>query len=217
MSTQNPNTPSALPPGFRMTYKRMIKIERIARLTLDARGFSNQEIANHLKCHVVTITQIKQLPEFHAKMLELKSGVLSAYDAELRSSIETSKQELRDMVPTALNVIRDAALGKLGTQAQLRAAEAILDREGSLAKVSKTSVTVTEVPNMKADPTLVGSLMSLLAGAPKINNEFSSPAARGADAQERAGQRIDSNFTIETGINADKLLDSIDTKDKKPN
>ena len=134
MGVHTPGKPSALNPRLQMTYKRMLKIERIARLTLDPSGFSNAQIANMLNCHQQTVVLVRQLPEFHAKVMELSCGVLSSYDAQLRANIDNARQELRDMVPTAMNVIKAAALGKLGAQLQYKAATDILDREGNLAR-----------------------------------------------------------------------------------
>lgn len=152
-----------------MTYKRVRKLEAIARLTLDPSGFTNEQIANMLNCHKQTIVMIRQLPEFHAKIMELSSGVLSQYDAQLRENVDNMRQEIRSMVPSALNAIKSAVLGLSGPNLQFKAAQEILDREGNLAKVSKTSVSFEKTPNMQVDPTVASNLMALLASAPPIS------------------------------------------------
>jgi hypothetical protein len=205
-----PGKPSALNPRLQMTYKRMLKIERIARLTLDPSGFSNAQIANMLNCHQQTVVLVRQLPEFHAKVMELSCGVLSSYDAQLRANIDNARQELRDMVPTAMNVIKAAALGKLGAQLQYKAATDILDREGNLAKVSKTSVSIEQVPNMQVDPLVAANLLSLLSNAPPIQE---APCTSTPNAFTKSGAQSEiTKFElsdIQTEESLDRMLDAI--------
>lgn len=199
MGVHTPGRPSALHPRLKMTYKRMIKIERIARLTLDPSGFNNDQIANHLGIHRQTVVYIRQLPAFHAKIAELQSGVLSHYDADLRSNIDNARQELRDMIPLALNVIRDAAMGKKGHALQFKAATEIMNREGNLAPVSKSEVKVERVPVLEADPTVVSSLLDLLNSAPATKQiDFTVSA--------QASNQPTHNKSVE------ELLDSVDSK-----
>jgi len=217
MGVHTPGRPSALNPHLQMTYKRMMKIERIARLTLDPSGFSNEQIANMLGCNKQTVVLVRQLPAFHAKIMEIKSGVISGYDAALRTNIDNARQELRDMVPVALNVIKNAAFGKLGSQLQYKAAQDILDREGNLAKVSKSSVSVEVVPNMQVDPLVASNLMSLLSNAPPIQeipctstaNSFTQSAAAAEIKQYELGEMTNAETL-------DILLDGIEPA-KLPN
>jgi hypothetical protein len=210
-----PNKPSALHPRLKMTWKRALKIERIARLSLDPAGYSNEQIANALGCDKQTIVYIRQLPAYHAKMLELSSGILSAHDAELRTDIDNMRSELRSMVPSSMMVIRDALLNKRNPQLQFKAALEVMDREGSLAKVSKSSVAVEVKPNMQVDPTVAANLMDLLASAPRSEGASTINAATGgftlnAIAAER--QQIDMSRD-----NTADTLENLDLSNKKPN
>ena len=210
-----PNKPSALHPRLKMTWKRALKIERIARLSLDPAGYSNEQIANHLGCDKQTIVYIRQLPAYHAKMLELSSGILSAHDAELRQDVDNMRSELRSMVPSSMMVIRDALLNKRNPQLQFKAAIEIMDREGTLAKVSKSSVTVETKPNMQVDPTVAANLMDLLASAPQADRANSIGAATGGftlSAIQAEKQQIDLQRD-----NTPAALEALDLSDKKPN
>jgi GTP1/Obg family GTP-binding protein len=150
-----------------MTWKRALKIEKVARLVADPVGYSNEQIANHLNCTAQTIVLIKQLPEFHAKMIEVTSGITSQYDQDLRMDTDNARAELASMVPSAMMQIRNALLSK-NENVRIKAAFEVLDREGSMAKVSKSSVALVTNPDLKIDPSVQGNIMALLAGAPQI-------------------------------------------------
>lgn len=207
--------PTALHPRLKMTWKRALKIERIARLSLDPAGYSLEQIANAMGCHKQTVVYIRQLPAYHAKMLELSSGILSAHDAELRTDIDNMRSELRSMVPSSMMVIRDALLNKRNPNLQFKAALEIMDREGTLAKVSKTSVQVETKPAMEVDATVASNLMQLLASAPRSTGPDSISAATGGftlSATEAAAQQVTMSRD-----NTSKTLEDLDLSDKKPN
>jgi hypothetical protein len=168
VGSKNNPAQSAMHPNLRMTWKRAMKLEKVARLVADPAGYSNEQIANHLKCSAQTIVLIKQMPAFHAKMIEVMSGVTSEYDEDLRSETENAREELKSMLPSSMMVIRNALLSK-NENVRVKAAFEVLDREGTMAKVSKSSVSVTTVPDVTADPTIQNNIMQLLAQAPLIN------------------------------------------------
>lgn len=165
-ATKNPaQAQSAMHPKLRMTWKRALKIEKVARLVADPAGYSNEQIANHLNCTPQTIVLIKQLPEFHAKMIEVTSGITSAYDQDLRTDTENARAELASMVPSAMMQIRNSLLSK-NENIRVKAAFEILDREGSMAKVSKSSVSLVAPADLKVDQNVASNIMALLASAP---------------------------------------------------
>jgi GTP1/Obg family GTP-binding protein len=207
-STKNPNqAQSAMHPKLRMTWKRALKIEKIARLVADPAGYTNEQIGNHLNCTAQTVVYIKQLPEFHAKMIEVTSGVTSAYDQELRADTDNARAELASMVPSAMMQIRNALLSK-NENIRVKAAFEILDRDGNLAKVSKSSVALVANPDLKLDPAIQGNIMALLAGAPQTQAgspgevEALSTAGFTLTAKESSIQQI----TLEED-SADQLAD----------
>jgi hypothetical protein len=150
-----------------MTWKRALKIEKIARLTADPAGYSNEQIGNHLNCTAQTVVYIKQLPEFHAKMIEVMSGITSAYDQDLRTDTDNARDELKSMVPSAMMQIRNSLLSK-NEHIRIKAAFEVLDREGTMAKVSKSSVSLVPNPDLKLDPSVQSNIMALLMAAPII-------------------------------------------------
>lgn len=214
MSTTPLGNPSAMHPKLGMTWKRAMKIERIARLSADPAGYSNEQIANHLGCDKQTIVLIRQLPEYHAKMLEVMSGVTSSWDQELRQDTEASRQEMKSMVPSAMMVIRNALLSK-NENIRVRAAMEVFDREGTHAKVSKSSVAIVQAPNMTVDPLVASNLMQLLASAPPNGSGAEIGAATGAftmTAQEAGAQQV-----TMAQDNTEKTLEELDLPAVKPN
>lgn len=196
-------------PNMRMTWKRALKIERIVRLTIDPAQYTNEQIANHLRVSVATIVLVKQTPQFHSKMLEVTSNVMSDHDAEIRQDTEAMKQELRSMVPSAMMVIRNAVSGRMGPQAQYKASLEVLDRDGAIAKVSRTQVSVTTPPSMVIDASITNNLIALLQSAPTANSDPFTTNSAEALGQQKA-MAISNEET-------DQQLEDIDLSDRKPN
>ena len=203
------------PAGTKMTWKRAMKIERIARLSIDPAGYTIAQIANHMGIATHTVAMIRQTPAYHAKMLELSSGILSIHDAELRQDIDSMRAELKSMVPSAIMVIRDAVLNRKNPALQFKAAQEIMDREGTLAKVSKSSVQVETKPNTQVDPTVMGNLMSLLASAPRSSGGGLIDAATGGFTM-KADQATKQQITMAED-NTQKSLEELDLSTQKPN
>jgi hypothetical protein len=217
MATTKNGNPSAKHPHFNMTWKRALKIEKIARLSIDPAGYSNEQIANFLGCDKQTVVLIRQLPEYHAKMLEVSSGVTSAWDIDVRTDYQAMRDEMRANVPSAMMVIRNSLFSK-NPNIALKAAMEVMDREGTLAKVSKTSVAVSTVPHMALDASVASNLMALLAGAPPSAGAAGTIAATGADFTISAGAAAIQQGAMATEADALEALDSIPLPpERKPN
>lgn len=203
---------SAMHPRLKMTWKRALKIERIARLSADPAGYSNVQIANMLNCDPQTVVLIRQTPEYHAKMVEISSGVVSQYDSQLRENVENMRDEMRSMVPSAMMVIRNAVHGRYGANIQFKAALEIADREGTNAKVSKSTVAHEVKVPMGVDPKIASDLMSLLASAPTITDSGATNSTGFTKTAQEAG--LQQNAMRD---DSSTLLDSIDVTNSKPN
>ena len=98
---------------------------------------------------------------------------------------------------------------------QFKAAQEIMDREGTLAKVSKSSVQVETKPNTQVDPNVMGNLMSLLASAPRSGDGGLTAAATGGftmNAEAATKQQI-----TMAEENTTKSLEELDLSNSKPN
>jgi hypothetical protein len=115
-----------------------MRCERIARLELA--NFTEAEIAFSQGISVVRVNQLKRTPEYIAIRLQCATGIVSQADRQMMEDIDTNHQMVKDMVPEALVALRDTLLDRNNPALRLRAAQDLLDREGTLAKVSKTEV-----------------------------------------------------------------------------
>jgi hypothetical protein len=121
------NTSTKKAPG--MIFKRYMRMEKIARLELS--NFTEDEIAFSQGITKIRVNQIKRTPEYIAIRMQVASGLVSEAN---------NHAILREMVPEALLAVRDAILDKNNPALRLRAAQDLLDRDGELAKISRTEV-----------------------------------------------------------------------------
>ena len=206
---------SAKHPTYGMTWKRAFKIERIARLSADPAGYTNDQIGNMLGVTAQTVVLIRQLPEYHAKAMELLSGVTSHWDLEIRQDSEATRAEMKSMVPSAMMVIRNALLSK-NENIRVRAAMEVFDREGTHAKVSKSSVTIEKIPNMQADPSVVSNLMQLLASAPATGPASDATITSAGAFTVSASAAGAQQKMMESELD-ETVLEDIDLSTTKPN
>jgi hypothetical protein len=96
-------------------------------------------IAEHLGFTPTYLSMLKATKEFQSASIAALSGILSEANQRCLDSVETRRQELASMVPAALLQLRNLALSR-NQNVALRAVQEILDRDGQLAKVSKSSV-----------------------------------------------------------------------------
>lgn len=174
----------ALDKHLGITHKKAMRLERAVRLALDPRGFSLEEIALMIGVAPITVAQWRMTPHYQAKMIELRTGVISEYDRVLRESVDASRDELTSMRPVALQNLRTLALSNNET-IKLKASMEILDRDGHFAKVSKTSVAVTTTPNTTKLDQIGLELHALLNSQPLPGQSFTLTAVD-SEAQHKA-------------------------------
>lgn len=198
MLTANGNISTKINPG--KTYKRHLKIEKIVRLT--AAGYTDEEIAYALRITKVYVSMLRRTPEYIAIRTEVNTGVLSEEDRHLREDINNVRAELRDMVPTALLALRDTIYDKSNPKLRFEAAKEILDREGSVAKVSRSEIKVRdEIDYSKHDSIATDLLEALQASTQtEIDKSISQFVSTSLDATEQ------------TQIQASLELENLDVK-----
>lgn len=122
--------------------KARLRMERVARL--EAMMIPDAEIAAHVNLSPAGLASLKARPEYQGIRLQVASGVLSEFDAELANDVNAVRASLRANVPAALQAIVDAVHQKTDPKLRFTAACELLDREGNLAKVSRTGVPLPE-------------------------------------------------------------------------
>lgn len=130
--------PSALHGGI--TWKRRYRTEKAAQL--QALGvLSDKEIADHIGVTQAYFSVLKTTREFKAASIRLITGIIDQETQAICRNIEYQREELADMVPLALQKLRQVALSS-NPHLALKASLEILDRDGKHSKVSRTSVIV---------------------------------------------------------------------------
>lgn len=191
MLTPSGKTSTKIAPG--KTYKRHLKIERVVRLT--AAGYTDEEIGFSLRITPVYVSMLRRTPEYIAIRSEVNTGVISEEDRMLREDITNVRAELRDMVPAALLAVRDTLYDKLNPKLRFEAAKEILDREGTVAKVSRSEVRIKdEVDYSKHDAIATDILAALQASTRTMLDdsvlEFISTSVD-AETQEKLHASLD--------------------------
>lgn len=193
-------------------WKRLIRIEQAALLTL--KGYSNDVIAMHIGVHVQTLVYLRQTPEFKARMVALQTGVLEQHGQQIREDEEYQRQQLKSMVPLALQKLKELAMSA-NQHISYKAAQDILDREGTHAKVSRTAIDVKEQVNLSVVNQVAASIQNILNNAPKMP-EGDNNAAADIDAEFTRGATDSTSqlYQMEEAINKNTLED-IDDLGKK--
>jgi hypothetical protein len=142
-----------------------MRIERAARLTA-AGVFTDGEIARQIGITPVTLSVLKQTSEFKTRMIEHQTGIISENDLEIRQSLEYQQEELKEMVPMALQRLKTLMLSK-NDRVALSATQEVLDRQGDHAKVSRSSVTIEDKTDTTAADAVATDILGILRGQPE--------------------------------------------------
>jgi hypothetical protein len=110
---------------------------------LEAQLYKDAEIAEFLKMTPAGLAVLKQDPDYVALRVQVRTGVTSEAEKQFLKDLEYKHDRLRDMVPLALQGLYDAARSK-NEHVKLKAAAEILDREGTMAKVSRIGLASEE-------------------------------------------------------------------------
>lgn len=198
--SSSPNSPnlnaSFTPKGSPRTHRRQMKIERAVRLELA--GYNDEQIAMSLAVTKVYISMLRRTPEYQSKRIEVSSGVISEEDRLLREDLTNSREELRSMVPNALLALRDSILDKNNPKLRFEAAKEILDREGTLGKVSKTEITRKDEFNFDAHKQVSFDLLAALTSVESSRSKL--PESGTEDFVSAGGLKEDSATTLAKNI-----------------
>jgi plasmid maintenance system antidote protein VapI len=158
MLTPNGNTSAKVAPG--RSFKRTLRMELICRLEMQ--GCTEDEIAFSQGITKVRVNQIKRTPEYIALRMSLYTGVVADANRDMFSNLQDNRDAVKDIVPDAMQAIKDAIYDKSQPALRLKAAQDFLDREGSFVKVSKTEVKKTVLYDFDQHERVSEDLLSIL-------------------------------------------------------
>jgi hypothetical protein len=142
-------------------YRRIIKMEYVARM--EAKMLPDQTIADSLGMSYAGLAQLKQDPDYNAVRARVKNTAIGAFDVDLIDDIKYQHEQLRAMVPQALQNLFKLATESKNEKTIMAASTEILDREGHLAKVSRIGLATDQqgsVANQKDDE-IANSLLNI--------------------------------------------------------
>ena len=124
------------------SFKKQRRHELIARMENASLG--EAQIAVLLGISVPRLRSIKQHPDYLAARMKVTLGLIVDQEASLAQIREQRKEFLIQNLPAALQVIANAvhtpAISLADRKLQLFAAQDLLDREGTFAKISRSEV-----------------------------------------------------------------------------
>ncbi len=214
----NPNSRSGLSPKFRKG-TRFVSVQMIRKLvqfdlaTLQGAGIPDADIARIFNRSIFAIRRMRTKIEYLQFRTEATTGIPASSYAFAKSTLEQRREMLRDAVPTALRVMVDLLESKptdtLGRRLQVEVAKEVLDREGTLAKVSKAEVHATHSHDYSPIDGVSKELIDAMGGSPEsfiegvkemvaTNEKFSNSETITPQAQEKALAELDeTNSTIQ--------------------
>ena len=133
-------------PNGDVFFKTEILLEKLVRYDLlKISGISivsDQELSTLLKRSVSYINALRAKPAYLRKRIELTTGISPSLETQVTNSAQKHKQMMRLMLPDAMRAIADVLQKPANSTAEMRlkmeVARDVMDREGSLPKISRT-------------------------------------------------------------------------------
>ncbi len=120
--------------------RQRLLLERLIRL--QQAGYKDTEICTTLGVSQSQVSTWKRTTEYLELKAQITDAIVSHLDEEIMD-LDTQRLRVRgNLVPAAINALADLVAQKRDESLRLRAAQDILDRDGSFAKVQKASVSV---------------------------------------------------------------------------
>ena len=182
-----------------------MKMERIARLELA--GYTDEEIAVTIGITKVYVSMLRRTPAYVAIRIEVASGILSETNRLMLQDQEAMLEQLKQMAPNALLVIRNVLLSPT-TPMKLRldAAREVLDREGTFVKVSKSEIKKTEIYKLDENDLIANNLLEALRqNAIKSTGSSSPDQSNGFDDFTNTDLNKDQKTMIQEGMNLKEM------------
>lgn len=156
-------------------FKRKLRMEKCARL--EAQGIPDKVIAAMLRLSRGGLATLKRDPAYANIRVAIATGVVAEMDTDLAENREFLKTQLKQMVPTALRGLFDLAVQRTNERVRLEACKQILNRDGLLAEVSKSQVTVEDARKgaSEMDDNIAAELIAAFRSAGKPDEELPPP------------------------------------------
>jgi hypothetical protein len=162
---------------------------------------SDQELSTLLKRSVSYLNALRAKPAYLRKRIELTTGISPSLETQVTSTVQKHKQMMRMMLPDAMRAIADVLQKPALTTAEMRlkmeVARDVMDREGSLPKISRTDSHVQVEHDFSSTDGVSRELLDALnegvepsqesiRSLIQVNKAFSNSATLSKEEQEEA-------------------------------
>lgn len=200
-------------PRAKKTFRTQRRFELMVRL--ENAQIPAAAAATMLGISLPRLNQIKRLPDYLIARMKITHGIIVDHDASLSQVKEQRKEMLTQMLPAALQIIKNqienisggSTLAERKHQAAL--AQDLLDREGTFAKVSRTELKPVDHFDFESADAASRSIIHAIrtiappseaathsAKAVAANNEFSNSHTLSAVDQQAALDALEAEAAL---------------------
>jgi hypothetical protein len=176
-------------------WRTYLRIKMIA--IYESQLYSDTEISFALRITPQYVRMLKQTPEYVAAKMSAATNVLSQAEKDALASVQSRREAMDDLVPEALQAIRDTIINGVNPTLRLKAAQDLLDRQGDLAKISRTEVSIPTKINYDEHDRRANDLLSALAS-------INAPVQKDAQETEKDTQIAGVEEFTNTSLNAEQ-------------
>lgn len=151
------------------------KINLLVRLQLAHPLMSANDVAALAGVGAARAAIIRSLPLYKQIHSQYMTGIVLGLDSQVKDNLKLNQETLKFAVPLALQGLVQQALHAKDERVKNKAMNDILDREGSFAKVSRTSLTVEEQGKAASDKDNEMAVAMLKALDSKKTNNIPDP------------------------------------------
>jgi len=141
-------------------WRTYLRIKMIAMY--ESQLYSDTEIAFSLRITPQYVRMLKNTPEYVAAKVSAATNSLSQAEKDALSNLQSRREAMDDLVPEALQAIRDTIINSANPTLRLKAAQDLLDRQGDLAKISRTEVSIPKNINLEEHDKNANALLEAL-------------------------------------------------------
>ena len=147
-------------------YRVQKRFETIARL--EGANFTPQQIAPMIGISIPRVKMILKSADYLAARLKITHGIIVDHEGSLATIKEQRREMLTQMLPTAFQVLANELMSNGVSIAERKhkvaVAQDILDREGSLAKISRAEVKPVDMFDFEKADAASAALISVVRG-----------------------------------------------------
>jgi hypothetical protein len=193
-------------------FRTQKRLETIVRL--ENAGFTPQQMAPMLGVSIPRIKSILQTPAYLNARIKITHGIIVDHDASLAEIKSQRREMLTQMLPAAFQVLANELLSSGVTIAERKhkvaVAQDLLDREGSLAKISRAEVKPVDQFDFEKADAASAALLQTIRGIAPAPTEVSEDVA----AALAANLKFANSHTL-SAVDQQSALDKLEAEASK--